>query len=289
MCRCVAMKGIDHIVLCGRDLAAMRDAYRGLGFTLTPEARHPFGTANSLVQLHGIFLELLAIAEPRAIPEPSADQFSFAAFNRDFLRQREGLSMLVLDSVDARGDVAAFRSRGLATYAPFDFSRKAKLPSGQEVTVGFSLAFATVPSAPLAGFFCCQQHAPQHFWKAEYQRHANGAETLAEVCLVAETPRDLVPFLEAFSGIQAESTPWRTTLRTGRGAILVATPEVFEDRYGVAAPRLDRGPVFGGFAVAVRDLHGLALPGLVKAHERRVVPPERGFGTAIAFCATRPQ
>ena len=42
--------GIDHLVLCVRDLERARDLYRRLGFTLTPPARHPFGTGNSLVQ-----------------------------------------------------------------------------------------------------------------------------------------------------------------------------------------------------------------------------------------------
>lgn len=283
------MKGIDHLVLCGRDHEAMRAAYRALGFTLTPPARHPFGTGNSLVQLEGCFLELLAVVEPGDIPEHGAGRFSFAAFNRDFLSAREGLSMLVLDSADARADAANYRAAGLETYAPFDFSRQAKLPSGEEVTVGFSLAFATLPGAPGAGFFCCQQHAPQHFWKPDYQRHANTAVAISEVSLVAETPREVAGFLEAFSGIEAAQTPWRATVRTARGNILAMTPEVFEDRYGVRAPALGRGPVFGGYTVAVRDLQSLHLPGLIKAHERRVVPPEQGFGAAIAFCMPRPQ
>ena len=89
-------RGIDHLVIAVRDLDAARAAYRRLGFTLTPEARHPFGTKNSLVQLDGAFLELVAIADPALIPEPTAQRFSFAAFNRDFLSRRAGLSMLVL-------------------------------------------------------------------------------------------------------------------------------------------------------------------------------------------------
>ena len=51
--------------------------------------------------------------------------------------------MLVFASDDARRDQAAFAESGLETYAPFDFERRAKLPDGSEVTVGFSLAFVT--------------------------------------------------------------------------------------------------------------------------------------------------
>ena len=97
------MRGIDHLVLAGRDLEAMRTHYAGLGFTLTPPARHPFGTANSLVQFDRCFLELLTVADPTAIPEPTAGRFSFAAFNRDFLNAGRGL-------LDARAGLDRMRA-----------------------------------------------------------------------------------------------------------------------------------------------------------------------------------
>ena len=83
-------RDIDHLVLAVRDLDAARATYERLGFTLTPMARHPFGTANSLVQMHGSYLELLAVADPAAIPEPTETRFSFAAFNRDTLKAAKG-------------------------------------------------------------------------------------------------------------------------------------------------------------------------------------------------------
>ncbi len=49
----MALRPIDHLVLAVRDLDAARATYGRLGFTLTPVARHPFGTANSLIQLNG--------------------------------------------------------------------------------------------------------------------------------------------------------------------------------------------------------------------------------------------
>jgi hypothetical protein len=61
-------RGIDHLVLCVRSLEAAHETYTRLGFTLTPPAQHPWGTANRLVQLQGNFLELLAIADPKKIP-----------------------------------------------------------------------------------------------------------------------------------------------------------------------------------------------------------------------------
>ncbi|MGI9463294.1 MAG: VOC family protein, partial [Aestuariivirgaceae bacterium] len=179
------MSGIDHLVLCARDLDAARARYQAMGFTLAPKAQHPFGTGNSNIQLQGCFLELLTVMAPEDIPEHGKDSFSFAAHNRDFLERGEGFSMLVMESGDARADQQRFVAAGLKTYQPFDFSRTARLPGGEDVTVGFSLAFATDPLVPHNAFFTCRQHAPEHFWKPEYQQHANGAHTITEVCLVS--------------------------------------------------------------------------------------------------------
>src|SRR5262249_18581637 len=146
-------RAIDHLVLAVNDLEAAREAYRRMGFTLTPPAQHPWGTSNSLAQFQGNFLELLAVADPAKIPPAEAGRFSFGAFNQAFLRRRQGLSMLVFQSTDARRDQAEFAARGLETYEPFDFSRQAKLPDGSLKIVAFSLAFVTEPRMPDAAFF----------------------------------------------------------------------------------------------------------------------------------------
>lgn len=289
------MKGIDHLVLCGRSHQAMRDTFSALGFTLTPQAQHPFGTGNSLIQLEGCFLELLSLFETGKIPEHKEGHFSFAAFNRDFLAQREGLSMLVLDTTDARADVAAFRAAGLQTYEPFDFSRKARLPNGQEATVGFSLAFATHPTLPGLAFFTCQQHAPEHFWKPDYQRHANRALTVLEVSLVAEKPVDHAGFLSAFSGFPAVASEDGITVRTARGNISCITPRSFEKSFFRAAPDVSQGPRFGGFTIGVRRIARLADSiassryALHKDGPHRAVLSVDVNGSAIAFFALNRQ
>jgi catechol 2,3-dioxygenase-like lactoylglutathione lyase family enzyme len=245
---------IDHLVLAVHDLAAAQDWYTRLGFTLTPKALHPFGTANSLVQLQGNFLELLMVADRGVIKSPAPGNFSFARFNERFLQAREGMSMLVFVSDDARRDQAAFAESGLQTYAPFDFSRLAKLPDGSEVTVGFSLAFVTDTRMPQAAFFVCQQHAPQYFWKAEYQRHPNGAQTVAEIVMVAAEPASLA---EHYAKLQPDGTVVHDgaglSVSTSRGAITVLDPDAYAARFDERPP----GPVtphFAAYRIAVRDL-----------------------------------
>jgi len=283
------MSGIDHLVLAVHDLEAARRRYAALGFTLTPPARHPFGTGNSLVQLDGTFLELLAVVAPEDIPEARPGHFSFAAFNRDYLMKGEGLSMLVLASGDARGEQARMKRAGLESYEPFDFSRQARLPSGEEVTVGFSLAFATNAAMPDAGFFYCQQHAPEHFWKPEYQRHANGAVTLEEVGLVAERADEAGAFLAAFADAAATPMEGGFSIDTGRGTISVLTPETFRAHWGFAPESAHEGPRLAGFRLGVNDataaLKAVEDSGVaaVIEHHRAVISPGHLFGIGLVL------
>lgn len=246
---------LDHLVLCVRDLDAARASYARLGFTLTPKARHPFGTHNSLVQLHGNFLELLAVTDRSRIEPVAPGEFAFAAFNERFLATREGMSMLVFASDDARRDQRHFAASGLETYAPFDFSRQAVLPDGSAAIVGFSLAFVTDERMPDAAFFVCQQHAPQYFWKPDYQKHRNGALAVDEVVMVAPAPRSLAGF---FARLQPDGVigdkDGALSVATSRGAITVLDPAAFAARFPGSPALAVATPHFAAYRVRVADL-----------------------------------
>ncbi len=286
-----AQRGIDHLVLPVSDLAAARERYEALGFTLTPDAQHPFGTGNFLAQLQGCFLEIVAITRPELVTPAESGAFSFADYNRDFLDRREGFSMLVFESADARRDREEFAAAGLTTYAPFDFERKAKLPDGESVTVGFSLAFVTDVLAPETVFFTCQQHAPEYFWKPEYQVHPNGATGVAEVMMVAEEPRSLESL---FIGLQGRDRVAAhadgLVVRTARGRVTVQRPGRFQARFpGMTLPDAPDTPYFAGYVVSVEDLGQTAQAltqgsvDFVKEGRMLQVGPDQAFGTVIGF------
>ncbi len=280
------MKGINHLVLAGHDLEAMRSHYADLGFTVTPRGQHPFGTGNSLVQLHGSYLELLAVTAPQNVPEHRAGHFSFAAFNRDYLARHQGFSMLVLDTPDARADVKTWRAAGLQTYEPFDFSRTAKMPGGEEITVGFSLAFVSHPAAPWLGLFACQHYSPQYFEQPRYLQHANGATAVEDVWIVGETAPDLAGFMQTVTGAEpVKDDPSATTLQTRTGAIVLARPQAFERAFGLAAPHPDDGPHLAALTVACQTIGQRA--NLPTIGDRHVLAPDKNFGTAIGFVATK--
>lgn len=263
------MRGLDHIVICVDDLDEAAQRYKDLGFTLTPRAKHPFGTHNCIVQLDGFFLELLTVAEPEKIPDQQIGQFGFAKFNQHYLARQQGCSMLVMDTSDFRHDNELAQQAGLDTYEPFEFSRQTTLPSGENVEVSFGLNFVTSKHMPMAGFFTCQQFQPEYFWNPVYQRHDNTAASIEEVCLVAQSPVILHSFFEAYSGCPAEQLEDNCiTLKTNRGRIAILTPERFESRYKSAAPDVSTGAQLAGFTIGVKS---------------EPLAPVSLFGTSILF------
>lgn len=277
------MKPINHLVLAGHDLEALRDLYGGLGFTLCPPGQHPFGTGNTVIQLHGAYLELLAVTRPEDVVEHQEGTFSFSAFNRDYLERHDGFSMLVLGTGDARADIAAWRAAGLKTYQPFDFSRPARLPSGEELTLGFTLAFTSTHEAPWLGHFACQHLRPDYYEQPMYLEHANAAFCVDEVWIVSDRAAQIAHHVAVFTGGRGVPDDGTVTFATPSGRIILSNPDSFAEAFGTAPPHLDDGPHLAGLTIGCKGLDRLADRGLERVRDRLVLPPPRAFGTALAF------
>ncbi len=278
------MKGINHLVIAAHDLDALCATWAALGFTLTPRGQHPFGTGNAVIQLHGCYLELLAVTIPGDIVEHAGNNFSFSAFNRDYLARHEGFSMMVLDTPDAAADIAAWRAAGLQTYEPFEFSRLGKMPDGEDVRVGFSLAFVSTPAAPWLGHFACQHYSPEYYAQPHYQTHANSARSVRDVWISGEGALDLAGHLGIVIGAPAEADD-RKVFRTPTGDIVLATPRAFEAAFGAPPSHPGDGPHLAGLTIRCATLKSLSGLGLDKVGDRLVLPLARGFGTTIGFSA----
>jgi hypothetical protein len=283
-------EGIDHIIHAVRDLDAAGALYRGLGFTVGARNRHDWGTHNLIVQFPTAFVELLEIGEPAKIPPHAGRFFSFGAFNRDYIAAREGLSMLIGKSSDARADAASFEAAGISGFDVFDFAREGKRPDGSPVKVAFSLAFARDPSSPNAGFFVCQHHYPENFWNPDFQRHPNGATGMAAIVMVADNPTDHHIFLKAFTGISdLHSSSLGITARTANGDIEIMSPTAFRDQFGVTPQVSGEGMTLNAIRFAVADIgHAEAILAAAAVKPQRhvgrlVVPPDQALGATLIF------
>lgn len=236
---------LDHAVVVARRLDDLAGRFEAYGFTLTPRAQHPWGTANRLAQFEGAnFVELLEIDRPELIgaAPPSTDGrvFSFGGHVRQFLERDEGMCMLALKGEDSRADVARWRAAGLDTFEPFDFERQARLPDGTTVTVAFSLAYATHPALPGLALFTCHNRFPQHFWKPAYQQHANGVRSIAEVVLSVPDPSAVADFLEGFLGRRPRAVAGGLEAECGPGRIRVIRCDAADREYGAAGDAAGR-------------------------------------------------
>ncbi len=147
---------------------------------------------------------------------------------------------------------------------------------------------------PDAAWFSCQhRHAPEHFYKPDYQRHANTARHIAACGLVAEDPWSLADFFEGLVGVAAISRgDDGLEVSLGDAVLRVISPAALDLRFDGQVPPVDpASPHFFGFAVAVDDMDA-ARRCLVGAEvpyrdtgDRLWVAPEHGFGSLIGFVA----
>lgn len=282
-------RGLDHIVHAVRDLDAAADLYRRLGFHVGARNKHPWGTHNQIVQLPGFFIELLTVAEPSKLGNDGLSTL-FGRFNQEFLARHEGLSLLILESMDAQADAAAFRKSGIAASDAMRFEREGKRPDGSNVKLAFSLAFARDPLAPACGFATCQHHFPENFWNPALQDHPNTALSITSIIMVAENPTDHHIFLSAYTGereLHATSNGVRVT--TPRGSIEIMNPEAYRIQFELDPPDITRGARLAAMAFVVSDVDALearleehGIPTRAK-FDRVIVPQDAAMGATILF------
>jgi hypothetical protein len=282
--------GLDHVVHAVRDVDAAAEFYVRAGFTVGGRNRHPWGTHNRIVQLRNCYIEILELAEPEKVPPHGARFFSFGAFSRDFLARREGFSMLLLNSHDAGADARAFEASGIGAFDTFDFAREGKRPDGSMVKLAFSLAFAVEPNSPDLRFAACQHYFPENFWNPAFQNHANGAQRVTRVVMVADHPASYRGFLKAYTGVdEVKAHSAGVTAHTEDGDIDIVMPLAARDLLGFPVKASGDGIVLSAMCFAVADLsltealhrrNGLAVR---RSGERLILPPDEGFGATLIF------
>jgi catechol 2,3-dioxygenase-like lactoylglutathione lyase family enzyme len=284
-------RGLDHLVLPSRNIDAQAAFYAKLGFQVGARNQHPWGTENHIVQFDGNFLELITVREGATPPPHAPRQFSFGGHVAHWLEQSgDGMSMLVLDSNDAKADARFFQQNGLGDFESFNFARKAKRPDGSETQVAFTLSFCQTKVMPALSFFVCQQHYPENFWNASMQRHPNGVTGIQRVIITHYQPQECLVFLTEFSGGKASEDSNSISIETKHGLMSVMTPQEFSARYADAPITSASGQ--GRFAAVVFDVKALGATAMllradqvpfVLDNNRIIISSNHAFGVTIIF------
>lgn len=280
-------RGLDHIVHAVRDLDGAAELYRRMGFTVGARNKHPWGTHNYIVQCPGTFIELLTVAEPGKLGSDAISSL-FGRYNQNYLAHGEGLSLLVLESKDAKADVEDYKRARISAAEAVHFEREAKRPDGSTIKVGFSLAFAQDQAAPSLRFATCQQHYPENFWNPAFQSHPNGAKEIRSVIMVADDPEEHRSFISAYTGSSDfYPEPGEVSAWLPRGSLSVMTPARFQAAFGGPAPAAGNHLQAIRFAVAdIAAARAVMQKGGVKARDHRdgfVIDPADAMGATLSF------
>lgn len=289
------LRAIDHLVLPTDRLDLARARLAALGFTVAPDAQHPFGTGNCCVYLKdGTYLEPLALVDDRAARESWYQGNAFtrrdAAFR--FRRGEEGFSALAFATDDAEADYQAFAEIGMSGGSLLEFSRPIVDAAGKSDIATFRLAFLQDFRAPDAFFFTCERLNAPRVDRSALQVHANGVTGIRSVVLSAPYAIGYADFvLMAANAPMTEEGGDHTIVRARNGVIRLCQPQAMQREFGAATSR-EPGLEFRAVVFGVSDLKSTEQ--LLKSHKvkfkprgaRLIVDPAPGQGAIFAFEAS---
>ena len=259
--------GFDHIIIGVADLDRACDAYRRLGFTLSPRGRHiGWGTANYCIMFPDDYLELLGILD--------TSQFTN---NLDKRLEENGEGLLGVSYATEDADAAHAQLSGLGAEAPKDLKRLLDLPEGT-VEPAFRLVHLPAEATPGAPGFLCQHLSRDLVWQPQWLDHANGAMGVCAVTARVEDPeRAAVAYGELFGASAVSKADGAVRVKVSGGVLCLRT----------AAPDAPEGPE--GLDIAVKDVGRTAeiLDQAAIAYQRTegriAVAADDASGVALAF------
>jgi len=287
------MLPIDHLVLPVTDIDLARERLGKLGFTVAPDARHPFGTENACVFFTDkTYLEPLGVASVEESEETAREGNVFTARNQAFRFRcgSEGLSAIAFATADAKREHARFVKGSISAGSVLQFERPVKMPDGAESVAGFRLAFAGDLRAPDFFLFAVERINPLPADRSALETHANGVTGITEIVLAAPEPTAFGEFVRAAAkAASADVTSFGLEVPTGNAKISLMTPEGLEAYFDLATPVTDRGLrgraiLFAVVDLAVTEAH-LAANGVTytRKSNRILVKPAPGQGVLFAF------
>lgn len=272
------LKGVDHVLVGVKDLAAARAAWERLGFRATPLGRHVGRpTANHCLMFPGDYVELIGLADGAGAPSRLTELLA---------TRGEGVigAALAAESPEAAHD--GFARAGLAP-APIAELRRPD-PEGRELR--FRLVELPAEATPDLRLFVCHHETPELLRRPEWLEHPNGAVGLRAVIVVVDDPLARQAGLERLLGPGATAaTDDVVAAFVGRHRLLFVT----ETDLAFLHPQLDLAPGpaprGAGLSIEVRSLDRAAdvlrangAP-FVEADDALLIPPEQATGVVLSF------
>lgn len=279
---------IDHLMISVAGAVAAGDTMERLGFVVTPRSViAAMGLSNRLVCFPSArpngcnFVEFLAIDDPAKAPPVM----------HAILGRSERPVSMVMVADDARAVEAALRARGVAVGASIHAKRDWVLPGGETISPEFVVCIPEPGASPLY-WNVCQYITPQHYKRAEFLRHPNGAVGMRAVLAIAADPAATARHFAAMWQAPTQPAPFGAIVQPGDVALRLYSRAAA----AAAFPGLDRtapatGADYLGCEFAVADIaraRGIAdAAGLAPSPSAHGfwVHPARTHGALFAFAA----
>jgi hypothetical protein len=270
---------LDHVVVNVRDrIDEAADAYRRLGFTLTPRGYHTLGSMNHLAMFGTDYLELIA-AKPGDDSRP------------EIMASPLGLDALVFATEDAAVTYDVLRQAEVSIDPPQQFSRPVEA-GGQTRDATFRTTRLPRSASGAGRFYFCQHLTRDLVWRDEWRHHANGAVSVARAVIAAEEPEILGGLFAQMFGPQAvRATDDGCALILGLARFDIVHPGALWEMFGGAAPD-SRGRSDYMAALTFRTLSLDAAETALEAGGVRgvdrigtsvLVPATEAFGVTLEF------
>jgi hypothetical protein len=273
--------GVDHVVIPVRDLDAAARHWSAAGFTLSPHGKHSehMGTSNYTIVFGHDYMELMGVDHPTPHNQPTIA----------FLQEREGLERAAFTTDDAAALAQELKSHGFAAEGPIAFGRPVPLPGGGTSEARFQVT--TWPTSEAPGglrIFACQHLTREAVWIPELQRHANGAQRLVRLEIMAADPKSAAAHMGRLIDREpvALADGFRVPSGGHRADFEFLSAAAFAARYpqDVRRGAVTIGPA--AIVIASGNLNAArSLPGAV-AHGGLVsLPATRTTGVIVSFAA----
>lgn len=291
---------LDHVGVAARDLAPLAAAFERLGFTLTPVAQQsgrrapdlpvePYGTGNRCAFLRHGYIELIAILDPARFDNGLGG----------WLSRYAGAHIIALAMGDEAANLDRLRRAGVSIPGVAYLERPVE-PGGAVAR----FARLPLPDAPEGRLQLIRHLTPELVWDQRWMGHANRAEALTAVILVADPAAETAARLSRLAGLPLVPDPAGGFLLELPGAAGAAGPQAPEIPTAVrvlepeALPRvlpevaIPALPFVAGMVVRTADGNAAARRRLeaegiptVAAPDGQMVPPEFAGGAALVFAA----
>lgn len=276
-------RNLDHIVCPVPSLAVARRRLEQLGFSVSPDARHKFGSENACVNFkNGTFIEPLAIGHRETVEAhiDKGNTFLRRDMGYRFRNGDDGFSMVVFGDPDPKSERKRIQKAGWET---------GKLVTVQRPGVKVRLAFGIDERAPDMSCFLCERPDGPPKFPVSSVEHSNCALGIVGVALHEHLPEDFQYYLQAMSGQrEIRSHSFGMEMELPNAKLNVLNDDGIHQIYGIS-PKAMRGLTAVAVDVAVSNLKetkSLLEKASVEASHigtRLVVKPERGQGVVIAF------